>query len=437
MEVHIELRTKTKMFCGCPAFHFGKTPNTQTCPVCLGLPGALPVPNTQAIEWTQVLGAAFGCTLAQFSRFDRKNYFYPDLPKGYQISQYEHPLVKQGSWTNDNGKKIGIRRIHLEEDTGKLLHTIVDGERVTLVDFNRSSVPLAELVTDPDFSTASEAKEFVQSLQQIVRYLGISDADMEKGSMRLEANISLREKQRTKSKEQRLPDYRVEVKNINSFRFLEQAINYEIERQIECLGRGEKLIQETRGFNETKGVTFPQRQKEEAHDYRYFPEPDIPAFEFSKDTLDKIKNSLPELPEQKRQRFEKEYGVSINNAAILTEVKAMADYFEEAVKVAKEHNIMPLKIANILINKKLDISKILPAQLIKIIKEIEEKIQISDTELEKIVLQSIEENKEAAENYKNGKGAVLQFLIGQVMKKTKGGADPNRTSEMLKKLLIL
>ncbi|HBL52374.1 MAG: hypothetical protein A3D24_04000 [Candidatus Blackburnbacteria bacterium RIFCSPHIGHO2_02_FULL_39_13] len=435
MEVHIELRTKTKMFCACPGFHFGTKPNTQTCPVCLGLPGALPVPNAQAVEWTQFLGTAFGCTLAKFSRFDRKNYFYPDLPKGYQISQYEYPLATYGSWTNGEGKKIGIRRIHLEEDTGKLSHTTINGERVTLVDFNRSGVPLAELVTEPDFSSSAEAKEFVQALQQIVRYLEISDADMEKGSMRLEANISVRVGQTTNDIRQKLPDYRVEVKNINSFRFLESAINYEIERQSEALERGEKLVQETRGYNEVKGITFSQRQKEEAHDYRYFPEPDIPSFEFSDEILKEIKSKLPELPESKRKRFETEYKISPSYSKILTETRELADFFEEAIKVGSVHGISPAKLANTLVNKKPNISKMLPAELIKLIKNAEEKGQISDEELEKVSLQSIEENSDVVESYKNGKESVLQFLVGQVMRKTKGRADPTKTAELLKKLL--
>lgn len=431
LEIHAELRTASKMFCSCPADHFGKRPNTQVCPVCLGLPGALPVPNKKAIEWTQLLGVALGCSLSETSHFDRKHYFYLDLPKGYQISQYDRPLAENGKWQMTNNKWIGIRRVHLEEDTGKLFHTIVGGNRVSLVDFNRSGVPLVEIVTEPDFSSAEEAKEFAQELQRIVRYLGVSDADMEKGSMRLEANISLLESAKRKAQSAELPDYRVEVKNINSFKFLEQAINYEIKRQEEILEADGTLTQETRGFDEKSGTTKPQRGKEEAHDYRYFPEPDIPAFSFSEKELAEIKKQLPELPINKRKRFEEEHGITAQYITLLTQTQAMADYFEEAVKVGREYGIEAKKVADVLVNKKPNIEKILPAELIKILRETKQRPVLSNEEIEEAVTAILRENPQAVADYKKGKEVSLQFLLGQVMKETKGKADPGRIRELL------
>ncbi|MDO8503122.1 MAG: Asp-tRNA(Asn)/Glu-tRNA(Gln) amidotransferase subunit GatB [bacterium] len=440
LEVHVELRTMSKMFCSCPADHFAKKPNTQTCPVCLGLPGALPVPNAQAIRWTQTLGAALGCTLVKDSKFDRKHYFYPDLPKGYQISQYDSPLANNGKWQISNGKSIQVRRVHLEEDTAKLIHQFgtqnskLKTQKYTLIDFNRSGVPLVEIVTEPDFTSTDEVGGFVKELHQLVRDLGISDSDMEKGSMRLEANVSLAARSE-KRKAKNLPDYKVELKNINSFRFLKNAIEYEIKRQGELLERGETPVQETRGYDERKGETRPQRTKEEAQDYRYFPEPDIPALEFSEEYLTEVQKSLPELPGAKRKRFEKEYGVSEQYASILTQTQGMMDYFEEAVKVGAKHGISAKEIANVILNKKPDVVKILPAQLIQMLLDTKEKPVLSNEELEEAVLQSIKENSKAVEDYKKGKDSALQFLLGSVMAKTRGRAQPEKIKVLLKEKL--
>lgn len=434
LEIHIEFCTSSKMFCSCPANHFGKSPNSQTCPVCLGLPGALPVPNKKAVEWTQVLGAALGCSLAEQSHFDRKHYFYPDLPKGYQISQYDSPLARNGGYEGYGGH-AGIRRVHLEEDTGKLFHTLVDGKRVSLVDFNRSGVPLVEVVTEPDLSSASEARQFAQDLQQLVRYLEISDADMEKGSMRLEANISLRRKTQNAIRKTDLPDYRVEIKNINSFKFLELAISYEIKRQEEILGNGSTLTQETRGFDEKMGTTKLQRRKEEAQDYRYFPEPDIPEFSFSEDYLNKIKAGLPELPKDKRKRFEIEYGLPPQYVAILTQTRELADYFEEAARVGKKQGVDAKEVANILVNKRPDIEKILPAKLIEILRRTKKRPVLLIEELKQAVEDVINENPKAAGDYKKGKEASIQFLVGQVMRKIKGKANPNKIAELVRNRL--
>ncbi|MBI2012410.1 Asp-tRNA(Asn)/Glu-tRNA(Gln) amidotransferase subunit GatB [Candidatus Curtissbacteria bacterium] len=430
LEVHIELATASKMFCRCSADYFGKEPNTHTCPICLGLPGALPSPNKVAIEWTQKLGFALSCQVQLSSKFDRKNYFYPDLPKGYQISQYDLPFSQKGSLnikTEDGkGKKVKITRAHLEEDTGKLLHATFRGKRVTLIDFNRSGVPLVEIVSEPQMNSALEAKFYAQKLAQIVRYLGISDADMEKGSMRIEPNVSLR-----KMGDNHLPTYKVELKNINSFKFAEQAVNFEIERQAKLLGEGKIPAQETRGWNEQKSITFSQRTKELAHDYRYFPEPDLVPFSFNKEYLFQIKAQLPELPDTKLARFIRQYKLSDYDAEILTRDAKIANYFEEVVKIGEKHKISVKKIANIIINKKPDINSILPAKLVEeIVFEIQ-KPEIKETELKRIIKKMISDNHKAVQDYQRGKTASVQFLIGQVQKETSGQSDP----ELVKKLL--
>ncbi|MBI3366678.1 Asp-tRNA(Asn)/Glu-tRNA(Gln) amidotransferase subunit GatB [Candidatus Roizmanbacteria bacterium] len=421
IEIHVELKTKSKMFCQCDANYFGKEPNTNTCPVCLGLPGALPVPNKKAIEWCILIGKALNCTIPSVSKFDRKHYFYPDLPKGYQISQYDEPIAVKGC-VKIKGKKIRITRVHQEEDTGKLIHSGGD----TLVDFNRSGVPLVEIVTEPDFDNAEDVKEFLEELHTIIRYLEVSDADMEKGSMRMEPNISLQ-----KVGEKELPNYKVEVKNINSFRFVKQAIEYELERQKELLEKGETPPQETRGFDEKKVVTYSQRSKEEAQDYRYFPEPDIPPLEFTKEYVDSIR--VPELPVQKFNRFVSDLKIKEQDAFILTRDKTTAEYFELASKKTKG-SIQPQAIANLIINKKVSLNVSID-ELVKKVQELRAPKETDINLLEAAITQVIEANKKVAEDYKRGKQNALMFLVGQVMKELKGKADAKLVIEELKKKL--
>lgn len=428
LEVHIELNTKSKLFCACPADHFGKAPNTQVCPVCLGLPGALPFANREAVLGVIKFGLAFDCMINRFSKFDRKHYFYPDLPKGYQISQYDLPLCAGGSFED---KKI--RRIHLEEDTGKLVHETVDGEKSTLIDFNRGGVPLMEMVTEPDFHEVGQIVEFLKEVQLVARYLGISNADMEKGSMRLEANISLADSiQRIGNS---LPNYKVELKNINSFRFLEKAINAEIRRQEELLEKGEKIAQETRGYDEMKQTTFSQRGKEEAKDYRYFPEPDIPSMRFGGDEIEKLKNSLPELPRDKRVRFVESYKLPEDYVGILVGDLSRANYFEEAVKTGEKFGISGKITADLMINKKLDIQFPEPAGLIKKITEITGVKYATDKEVESAVNLVIMDNGKAVKDYKNGNGNVIGFLIGMVQKRLSGKGNAQVVRERLLKNL--
>lgn len=421
LEVHVELKTKSKMFCSCSADYFGKEPNSQTCPVCLGLPGALPVPNKKAIEWCVIVGLALNCDIPLFSKFDRKNYFYPDLAKGYQISQYDKPFCQNGH-TEVNGKKIGITRVHMEEDTGKLIHV----GNSTLIDFNRSGVPLVEIVTEPDFENADEVKEYLKKLQQIVRSLGVSNADMEKGQMRLEPNISLRTYGETK-----LPNYKVEVKNINSFSFVGKAIDYEIKRQEAILKEGKTPIQETRGFAEKTSSTISQRSKEEAQDYRYFPEPDIPPIRWETEEIERLRQSLPELSDNKSKRLQKEYGLSVYDSAILTRETELADYFEEAVKAGEIAHVNPKQIANFIINRKINIDEILPAKLIQEVIKTNEKKDINSDELNYIIEKVLRENPSAVSDYKKGKETAIMFLVGQVMRQFKEKADAEKIKAVL------
>lgn len=437
LEVHAELKTKSKMFCSCKNDPFGaKEPNTYTCPVCLGMPGALPVANRQAIEWTIKLGLALNCKINLFSKFDRKNYFYPDLPKGYQISQYDIPFCYDGYIDTTEGR-VRIHRIHLEEDTAKLSHQEIDLngdgklEKATLIDFNRSSVPLVEIVTEPDIISAIQAKEYGQKLRQIMRYLDIANCDMEKGGMRLEANISLR-----KEGHQELPDYKVECKNINSFKFLESAIHYEIARQTEILQNGGTPVQETRGYNPNTSKTFSQRTKEDAADYRYFPDPDLPPIEFTTEEIEAIRATLPELPDAKAIRFTKDYNINEKLAQELTLNKQKSEFFEQVLEVAKKESLDCQKLVNSLVNKKIEFNFEESAnELIEKFKASSTSETIDQTELQSIIKKVLENNQDAVAKYKAGKTAVIGFLIGQIMQKIGKKADVNQVRETLKTFL--
>jgi len=439
LEIHVELKTETGMFCQCKVGQFGAEPNTHVCPVCLGLPGALPVPNKKAIEWTIKIGKALNCRINLHTKFDRKHYSYPDLPKGYQISQYDEPIAVGGQVIL-NGKTFRIHRVHLEEDTGKLIHLGED----TLVDFNRSGTPLVEIVTEPDFDNSDDVKKFLEELHTIIRCLDVSDADMDKGSMRMEPNISLRimnHESRIKNKEIKLPKYKVEVKNINSFKFVKQAIDYELERQKEILERGETPVQETRGFDEKKAITYSQRSKEEAHDYRYFPEPDIPPLTFSNEYIDSI--TVPELPGQRMKRFVETMHLKEQDAFILTREKQNADYFETVIsKLKSSHSNLNLKtqnleqlIANFIINKKISID--LPIdEFIKKTIELQTPKETDENALRSAIDNVIKNNQKVADQYRQGKTNALMFLVGQVMKEMKGKAEAkvviSRLTEILK-----
>ena len=425
LEVHVELKTNSKMFCSCSADYFGQKPNSHTCPVCLGLPGALPIPNQQAINWCIMIAQALNCEINLFSKFDRKNYFYPDLAKGFQISQYDLPFGKNG-YVKLKNNKVRIRRVHMEEDTGKLIHQDVNGKSVSLIDFNRSGVPLVEIVTEPDFNDASDVMEYLKKLQTIVRYLEVSNADMEKGNMRLEPNISLQLKG-----EDELPKYKVEVKNINSFSFVDKAIKFEIKRQQEILASDKTPLQETRGWNEFKNATISQRVKEDANDYRYFPEPDIPPVIYSKNQVDQLKNSLPELQEAKQVRFVRDYGLTDYDAKILTREKKLAEYFEQAAKLASKHKLTSKQVANHLINDKIDIEGVLPAGLIKKIAESAKVEEVDGVELNKIITSVLMANEKAVSDYKSGKQTVIMFLLGSVMRQIGKKVDAQHVKSLL------
>ncbi len=460
LEIHAELKTKSKMFCSCANNPDEKKPNVNVCPICLGHPGTLPVANESAIKSVLRLGVAIGGTLAETSNFDRKSYFYPDLPKGYQISQYDHPLVLGGELAG-----VKITRVHLEEDTGRLLHEIpndLQNDKSTFIDFNRAGVPLMELVTEPVIRSGEETLIFAKELQQLLRYLGISDADMEKGQMRVEVNISLRKS------ESDAFGTKVEVKNLNSFRSAAGAVEFEIKRQSEILERGEAIIQETRGWNDAKCETVSQRSKESAHDYRYFPEPDLPPLIFSEEYLNEIKNSLPELPTDKRERFMREFGLSLEQAIEATDDIAIANFFEESASELKLKssnpnfdmlfNYLSSDLKGLMKTEKKSISeiRITPANFAHLIFLIEQKISsrmakdlilkmhdsgngpetiISEEGLEfmddddallRVVHEIIEANPGPVSDFKKGKTNALQFLVGQAMAKTKGQANPEK-----------
>ncbi|AIY88796.1 MULTISPECIES: Asp-tRNA(Asn)/Glu-tRNA(Gln) amidotransferase subunit GatB [unclassified Thermotoga] len=471
LEIHVQLSTKTKAFCSCPADVFELPPNTAICPVCTGQPGALPVPSEEMIRFAVKTALALNCKIHKYSRFDRKNYFYPDLPKGYQISQYFYPIATEGflEIDGDEGKKkVRIRRLHLEEDAGKLVH---EGDSITrasysLVDMNRCGVPLIEIVTEPDISSPREARVFMEKLRSIVRYLGVSTGDMEKGALRCDANISVVDTETGRQSN------RVEVKNMNSFRFVEKALEYEFERIVKAMERGEDVERETRGWDMTTKTTVSMRGKEEESDYRYFPEPDIPPVVLSDEYLEEVKKELPELPDEKAKRFMREYDLPEYDAKVLTSSKELAEFFEECVKVVNRpkdlSNWIMTEVLRELNERNIEIteSKLTPQHFadlfklmdegkisIKIAKEIfpevfetgkmpsqivEEKglVQISDEKLiEELVKKAMEQNPKAVQDYKSGKKKAAGFFVGYVMRETKGKANPELTNRIIQKLL--
>lgn len=465
LEVHAQLLTKSKLFSS-SSTKFGSSPNSQVNPVCLGMPGVLPVLNKKSLEYAVKAALATNCEIAERSRFERKNYFYPDLPKGYQISQLEHPFSNNG-WLeitiDDSTKKIRITRIHLEEDAGKLIHEESPGS--SYVDLNRAGVPLIEIVSEPDISSADEAVEYVKKLRSILRYIGVCDGNMEEGSLRCDANVSVREKGSSQL------GTKTEIKNLNSFKFIQKALEYEIERHISTLEAGERITQETRLFDSRKGVTFSMRSKEEAHDYRYFPDPDLLPVIFDRNWIRELKDSLPELPDDRLQRFTEQYGLTRNDAVILTSSRELADYFENCVgfldkpreisnwivtellrQIADEDGIgdfpvSPEKLAELL--RIVDEGKISRNMAKEIFPEmiesgespediVEKKglKQISDTsEIEGIITRILKDNPVEVERYKAGEEKLLGFFVGQVMKATKGKANPKVANEILKKYL--
>ena len=421
LEIHFHLKTKKKVFCGCSADFYGDKPNTHVCPSCLGLPGALPVANFEAINKTQILGAALNSELNKFSRFDRKHYFYPDLPKGYQISQNEFPLCVGGFVTLNNGKKCELDRIHLEEDAAKSFHS----SGGTLIDYNKSGMSLVEIVTKPVFESALEAVEFSKKIQDIVRTLGIADVDMEKGQLRLEANISVRTTEMQERGE--LPNYKVEVKNINSFRFLEKAINYEIQRQSEALEKGEVLKQENRGFNEVKGITVLQRKKEEAKDYRYFPDPDLPPMTFTEEYVENLKKDLPVLPDEMYENLRTKISLNENQARFFTNGDGL-DLYSKFISLVD--HIEANKLANTLINKP-EFRDLSNDEFISKMKSLEAP-EIPEERIIQVVDQVLKNETDAVEKLRAGKESILMFLVGQVMKELKAKVDSAKIIQIIK-----
>ena len=466
LEVHAQLKTRTKIFCGCSTA-FGAAPNTQTCPVCLGMPGVLPVLNRTVVEFALRMALATGCSVSRESRFARKNYFYPDLPKGYQISQYELPIAEHGHIDiEDNGRtqRVRIRRIHMEEDAGKLAH---DPHRpVSRVDLNRTGVPLIEIVSEPDIDSAAAAGAYLRQLRAIVRYLGICDGNLEEGSFRCDANVSIRPRGASAL------GTRAELKNLNSFRFVEKAIEYEIERQKDVLRGGGAVAQETRLYDPGKGRTFSMRGKEEAHDYRYFPDPDLLPLVIDEEWIERVRRSLPELPDARRARFVREHGLPDYDAGVLTADRELADYFEACLKLFPQ----PKPVSNWIMGPLLGLlnaggvgierSPIPPGELAallgliengdisgKIAKTVFDEMaasgktaraivqekglaQVSDAgAIEKVVQEVIAANPKEVESYRNGKTKLMGFFVGEVMKATRGQANPKAVNELLKKIL--
>lgn len=470
LEVHCELKTKSKIFCSCST-EFGGEPNTHVCPVCLGLPGALPVLNKTVLEYAIRAGLALNCTISQFSKFDRKNYFYPDLPSAYQISQYDFPICKEGYLeigAQGQKKRVGINRIHMEEDAGKLLHSgsSLSTSHYSLADFNRCSTPLLEIVSEPDMRSAEEAREYLEKLRSILEYVDVSDVKMEQGSLRCDANVSVRPAGTLKL------GTRVEIKNMNSFRSLQRAIEYEIKRQIDVLEDGGSLVQETRLWDEEKGVTLSMRTKEQAHDYRYFPDPNLVPIIVDPEWIQEIKESLPELPDARKERLVNEMGLPEYDASIITSSRALADFFDLVVKEYNE----PKTVSNWIMgeylrllnanNQDVSESKVTPhnmAALLKAQKDgtisgkmaktvfeemfetgkdpaqiIQEKgmVQISDEGSLAVVIEKvINSHPQSVEDYKAGKEKAIGFLVGQVMKETKGQANPGMVNKLLKEKL--
>jgi aspartyl-tRNA(Asn)/glutamyl-tRNA(Gln) amidotransferase subunit B len=480
LEVHAQMLTDAKIFCGCFT-KFGSEPNTQTCPVCIGMPGVLPVLNKKALEFSIKTGIATNCKISPYSRFARKNYFYPDLPKGYQISQYELPICEYGYIeivVDEEIKKIGITRIHMEEDAGKNIHE--GAGNYSFVDLNRAGVPLMEIVSEPDIRSPLEAVEYMKKIRTILRYLGVCDGNMEQGSLRCDANVSVRPAGQNEF------GVKTEIKNLNSFKFVEKALEYEIKRQIKILDEGRKIEQETRLWNTERGITEPMRSKEEAHDYRYFPEPDLVPITVEQRWIDEIRASLPELPDRKRERFVSEYGLPEYDADILISEKKLAEWFEEAVNIGgrpkvvsnwimvelikllnedgipiNECNLIPVQLVGIL--QQIEEGKInnttgkilfaeeyqksksgttlnvtLPAFRAYFTARIEEKglVQISDVRaIEKAVDDVIAKNPKEVERFKAGEEKLIGFFVGQIMKLTKGKANPQMVNELLKKKL--
>jgi aspartyl-tRNA(Asn)/glutamyl-tRNA(Gln) amidotransferase subunit B len=464
LEVHVQLNTRTKIFCGCPV-GFGAPPNTNVCPVCLGLPGALPVLNRRAVEMAIQAALAMNCRVNPFSRFARKNYFYPDLPKGYQISQYDQPLAEHGHLNISVGgvkKRIGVTRVHMEDDAGKSIHDgFKDSDRYTYVDLNRSGTPLIEIVSEPDMSGSEEVYEYLSELKQVMQYVGVSECDMEKGQLRCDANVSVRLKGADKF------GTKAEVKNLNSFRFAKLAVDYEIARQVALLESGGRVEQETRLYNVATGETLGMRSKEHAHDYRYFPEPDLAPLRVSEEWLARVRDGMPELPADKRRRFMESYGLREYDVQVLTATRGVSDYFEKAAAVAGDAR----GAANWVIGDLMgalggtDISKSpVPAEelgeLVRLISkgEISGKMaketfakmftsgesaqsivereglrQISDTDaLARVVDEVIANSAKQVEQYRSGKTGVLGYLVGQVMKATHGQANPAVVNDLLK-----
>jgi aspartyl-tRNA(Asn)/glutamyl-tRNA(Gln) amidotransferase subunit B len=469
LEVHVQLLTKTKIFCGCST-RFGDPPNTNVCPVCLGMPGALPVLNKRAVEFAVLAATALNCQIRETSIFARKNYFYPDLPKGYQISQYDKPLAEHGFIeikTPNGPKRIGITRVHLEEDAGKSLHDgLPDSSEWTSIDLNRSGVPLIEIVSEPDIASPDEAWEYLTRLKEIILYTGVSDCNMEEGSLRADANVSIKPRGRREF------GTKTEVKNVNSFRFIRHALEYEIERHEQVLESGGKIMQETRLYNAAEGKTYGMRSKEQAHDYRYFPEPDLLPLVIDEKWRTQIVAELPELPEARRARMVAQYGITEYDAATLTSTRALADQFEEAAGAAKN----PKRVANLVQSelmgrlkaKGLEIEQspismkgvALSADLVesgaisgKILKDLydlafergedfpaiyekEKPQQITDTgAIEKIIEEVIAASPKQLEQYRGGKKTVISYFVGQVMKASKGQANPGLVNDLLAKKL--